>query len=187
MKKIVFALLVLALVLAGCTQPTTPPITPNPDANLNFPPGGPDMTNTVENTDTVQVNYRGTLADGTEFDSSLKPGRTPLEFEVGAGQMIKGFDKAVVGMKLNEEKTVILSPSDAYGETDPSLIIDFTKERFGEGFDQVTVGMKIQADNGQRGIVTAKTATSATVNFNHELAGKPLTFWIKIVTIQKSG
>ena len=74
------------------------------------------MKDTVQTSDTIQVNYKGTLNDGTEFDSSLKPGRTPLEFKVGAGQMIKGFDAAVVGMKLGEEKTVILQPADAYGE-----------------------------------------------------------------------
>ncbi|MBU0635755.1 peptidylprolyl isomerase [Candidatus Micrarchaeota archaeon] len=144
------------------------------------------MTETVQNGDTIKVNYRGTLDDGTEFDSSLKPGRTPLEFAVGAGQMIKGFDAAVVGMALNEEKTVTLEPADAYGETNPEMIQEFSKEAFGELFDQLTIGQQIQASNGLIGVVLEKTDSTAKLDFNHELAGKKLTFWIQIVEIQKA-
>ena len=134
--------------------------------------------------DRVRVHYTGTLDDGTEFDSSLKPGRTPLEFSVGAGQMIAGFDKAVLGMKLNEEKTVTLSPADAYGElnTTPQTI---PKDQFRSQFGTLTVGQKLQLSNGLEATVTAKSAASADVIINHPLAGKPLTFWIKVVSIQK--
>ena len=72
---------------------------------------------TVKNGDHVFVHYTGTLDNGTKFDSS--EGREPLEFDVGAGQMIKGFDAAVVGMKVGDEKTVKIKAADAYGEADP--------------------------------------------------------------------
>lgn len=144
------------------------------------------MSTTVETGDTITVNYRGTLSDGTEFDSSLKPGRTPLEFTVGAGQMIAGFDEAVVGMKLNEEKTVTLAPDKAYGETRPDLIVKIPLEQLAEiPANQLVVGAKLAAGNGMQGTITAISDTDATINFNHELAGKTLMFWIKIVTIDK--
>ncbi|MDR1412655.1 MAG: FKBP-type peptidyl-prolyl cis-trans isomerase [Actinomycetes bacterium] len=66
--------------------------------------------------DTVKVDYTGKLEDGTVFDSSETEGRTPLEFTVGAGEMIPGFDKGVVGMKVGEKKTLTLPPEEAYGE-----------------------------------------------------------------------
>ncbi len=72
---------------------------------------------TVEAGDTIEVNYTGTLEDGTKFDSSLDRGKT-LPFTVGAGQMIKGFDTGVIGMKLGESKVLTLAPKDAYGEYD---------------------------------------------------------------------
>ncbi|MDO8624827.1 MAG: FKBP-type peptidyl-prolyl cis-trans isomerase, partial [Candidatus Diapherotrites archaeon] len=103
MQKRIFAIaLLLAVLVAGCAQnpQNTAPAntagnnaTPALGANTNT--GGTQLTTQnaiIQNGDTVQVNYRGTLSDGTEFDSSLKTGRTPLEFKVGAGQMIKGFD-----------------------------------------------------------------------------------------------
>ena len=74
---------------------------------------------TVENGDTVKVHYTGTLEDGEKFDSSLDRGE-PLEFTVGAGQMIPGFDAGVVGMKLEEKKSLVLEAKDAYGERDDS-------------------------------------------------------------------
>lgn len=178
------ALIIISLALAGCTQNN--PNNPNNDQNQNNNPnGGANLQETVQKGDTVQVNYKGTLDDGTEFDSSLKPGRTPLEFAVGAGQMIKGFDAAVVGMKLNEEKTVTLQPSEAYGEIKPELKQFFPKEQFGATFDQLQIDQKMQASNGMPAVVMDKNADGALMNFNHELAGKRLTFWIEIVKIQK--
>jgi len=73
----------------------------------------------VENWDSIEVNYKGTFTDGKQFDSSYDRGQT-LPFTVGAGQMIPGFDKAVVGMKVGEKKSITLQPADAYGEKDPN-------------------------------------------------------------------
>lgn len=178
---ITLALILIVVLAAGCTG-TNP--NPAPDTNSNNPTNGGTNMPTVQNGDTISVNYRGTLADGTEFDSSLKEGRTPLEFVVGAGQMIKGFDQAVVGMKQNQEKTITLAPADAYGEknTTPQEI---PKEQFGALFETLTVGQILQTANGLEAEVLSKTANSATVLINHPLAGKALTFWIKIETIQK--
>lgn len=188
-NRVFLVISVLALfLLAGCTQnnlvnPTNPPgANPNPP-NPN-PTGGNDLQQTVQKGDTIQVNYRGTLEDGTEFDSSLKPGRTPLEFTVGGGQMIKGFDAAVVGMKLDEEKTVTLQPSEAYGEKKPELRQFAPKEQFGEIFEQLQIGQEIPTQFGNATIVD-KNSGGATIDFNHKLAGKKLAFWIKIAKIQK--
>ncbi|MFH0954672.1 MAG: peptidylprolyl isomerase [Candidatus Micrarchaeota archaeon] len=185
LQKLAIGIILLALLVAGCTQ--SPPANPNPNPNNDNnqqPSGGNTMADTAQNGDTIQVNYKGTLADGTEFDSSLKPGRTPLEFTVGAGQMIKGFDAAVVGMKLNEEKTVTLSPADAYGEknTTPQTV---PKAQFGSSFDQLEVGKEYSLADGRIMAVISKNADSATVTLNSKLAGQALTFWIKIVSIQK--
>ena len=83
----------------------------------------------VEKGDKVKVEYTGKLEDGTIFDSSEKQG-APLEFEVGAGQVIKGFDEAVVGMKKDEEKEITLKPEEGYGERNPELVKDMPKESF---------------------------------------------------------
>lgn len=171
------------LLLAGCTQnnPNNPNNDQNQNSNAN---GGTNLQETVQKGDTIQVNYKGTLEDGSEFDSNLKPGRTPLEFTVGGGQMIKGFDAAVVGMKLNEEKTVALQPADAYGAIKPELRQFVPKEQFGATFDQLQIGQEIPTQFGNV-IVVDKNSDGATIDFNHKLAGKKLVFWIKVVKIQK--
>ncbi|MCK5373322.1 MAG: FKBP-type peptidyl-prolyl cis-trans isomerase, partial [Candidatus Aenigmarchaeota archaeon] len=82
----------------------------------------------VKKGDKVKVEYTGTLEDGTVFDSSEKHGE-PLEFEVGAGQMIKGFDDAVVDMEKGDEKEITLKPADAYGDPNPQLIQKVPKDK----------------------------------------------------------
>jgi len=133
----------------------------------------------VKNGDYVSVHYTGTLDNGTIFDSSLD--REPLEFDVGAGQMIKGFDDAVLGMKVGEEKTVKIKAADAYGEADPRNIIEVPKQNVPP---TVKVGDTLSA-GGQPVKVIRVTNTTVTINANHPLAGKDLTFKIKIVNIGK--
>lgn len=190
MKSLVFALVFSFILLLGCSQQNT-----QNNANLTIT-ASQDTTGSsaqeinsmpkVQKGDTVLVNYKGTLEDGSEFDSSLKPGRTPLEFTVGAGQMIKGFDAAVIGMKAGEEKTVTLKPSEAYGERREDTVQFVPKENFGEIFDQLQVGQQVQASNGLTPTVIEKTSTGAKLDFNHFLAGKKLVFWIKVEKIQKA-
>jgi peptidylprolyl isomerase len=127
----------------------------------------------------VSVDYTGKLTDGTVFDSSV--GRTPLEFDVGAGQMIKGFDDGVLGMKIGEKKTVTIPPEQAYGIVDSKKIITIEKQSFPQ-FDAMQAGMTVGAGN-LIGKVVEKTATAAKIDFNHELAGKTLIFEITLVSI----
>ena len=140
------------------------------------------MVEKVETGNTVAVEYKGTLEDGTQFDASK--GRGPLEFRAGAGQMIKGFDSAVNGMTLNEEKTVTMEPSQAYGETDQSKIVEVPKENIGDA-NNLKVGQSVTSSQGVNGVVKEIKDDVIVIDFNHQLAGKKLTFWIKVVRIDK--
>jgi len=130
--------------------------------------------------DHISVNYTGKLEEGKVFDTSI--GREPLEFEVGAGQMIKGFDSAVVGMKVGETKTVTLNPQDAYGLADTRKIISVDSGMFPE-FSKLQIGMNVGSNAGLTGRVTQKNEKNAIIDFNHELAGKKLIFEITLVSI----
>jgi peptidylprolyl isomerase len=139
----------------------------------------------AQNGDTVKVHYTGTLSDGTVFDSSVNA--NPLEFTVGAGQMIAGFDKAVLGMKVGETKKVTIPPDQAYGARDESATKVVKKSELPEGLN-VKAGDKLQAQasNGNYVVtVIAVTDTTFTVDFNHDLAGKDLTFEIKLVELTR--
>ncbi|MBR9707458.1 MAG: peptidylprolyl isomerase, partial [Candidatus Diapherotrites archaeon] len=129
----------------------------------------------VEKDDFVKVHYKGTLGDGSVFDSS--EGREPLAFQVGAGQMIKGFDAAVVGMKVGEKKTITMEPADAYGESNADLIKSIGRDQLGE-MSEVSIGQVIYANSSggsTKGVITAVDDTNVTIDFNHDLAGKALT------------
>ena len=136
----------------------------------------------VESGDHVFVDYTGTLEDGTVFDSSQ--GRAPLEFTAGAGQMIKGFDDAVIGMKEGEEKTVTIQPEDAYGFSNPANVFDVPVENIPNG---TQAGNTLFTGNGQRVRVVEINNETAVIDANHFLAGKVLIFRIKIVKIEKQG
>jgi peptidylprolyl isomerase len=134
--------------------------------------------------DTVRIHYTGTLDDGTQFDSSA--GRDPLEFAVGSGQVIPGFDRAVEGMGVGENKTVQIAPDEGYGERHEQLVQDVPKSALPENIDP-QIGMRLQA-SGQDGrvmqlVVTKIAEDSITVDGNHPLAGKTLNFEIELVEI----
>ncbi|MFN5334827.1 MAG: peptidylprolyl isomerase [Bacteroidota bacterium] len=134
--------------------------------------------------DTVRVHYTGKLTTGEQFDSSA--GREPLEFEVGAGMMIKGFDDAVVGMQVGDKKTITLAPAEAYGEVRQEMIIEFPKENFPA---QITpeIGMQLMMNNGAGHqipvTITEILAEVVVLDANHQLAGKELVFDIEMVAI----
>lgn len=134
--------------------------------------------------DKVKVHYTGKLTTGEVFDSS--EGREPLEFTVGGGQMIKGFDEAVNGMELNEKKTVTIPTAEAYGEHRDELIQEVPKNQLPEDMNP-EVGQKLVATNdlGHQTYVSVTNVTeeSITVDANHELAGKDLVFDIQLVEI----
>jgi peptidylprolyl isomerase len=132
--------------------------------------------------DTVRVHYRGTLADGTEFDSS--EGREPLEFTLGAGVVIPGFEAAVVGLEPGEKRTVTLPPEDAYGPKNETLIQRVDADAFSE--DPYVGGhVDLIAPDGGRlpGEITAVDEQGVVLDFNHPLAGETLTFEVELVQI----
>jgi FKBP-type peptidyl-prolyl cis-trans isomerase 2 len=193
----IFSILVLALLLFGCTQTENQNATPTSSASIqaSIQPTtqGGDGTMTAQNGDTVSVDYVGTLDNGTVFDTSIKaeaqkaglplrPSYSPLEFTVGAGQMIAGFDKGVVGMKEGETKTVHLTPSEAYGEKRADAIISVPIANVPNG---TKVGSQLSASNGAPGVVIEVNATHVKIDFNHELAGKALNFKIIMRKITK--
>lgn len=134
--------------------------------------------------DTVRIHYRGTLGDGTEFDSSA--GRDPLEFALGGGQVIPGFDSAVDGMLVGDSKTVTISPEEAYGPRHEQLVQQVPRSTLPENIDPV-VGMNLQSQSpdGQvmNLVITGIEEESITLDANHPLSGQALTFAIELVEI----
>ncbi len=138
----------------------------------------------IENGDQVSLEYTGTLNDGTIFDSNV--GKDALTFTAGAGQMIAGFDAAVVGMNVGEEKTFTLAPSEAYGERNEEYVQKMNASELKNIIGQEPIiGMVLTASNGARGTIIDISEGFASIDFNHELAGKSLTFKIKILDIKK--
>ena len=138
--------------------------------------------------DTVRVHYTGKLTTGEQFDSSA--GREPLEFEVGAGMMIKGFDDAVVGMAIGDKKTINIQPNEAYGERNEQMIIEFPRSNFPDDMAP-EIGMQLMMNNsaGQQFPVTITEVQDEIVvlDANHMLAGKELVFDIEMVEIDAKG
>jgi peptidylprolyl isomerase len=138
----------------------------------------------VKKGDVVRVHYTGKLTSGDQFDSSA--GREPLEFTVGAGQMIKGFDAALPGMKVGDKKTINIAAVDAYGEKNEEAIIDFPKENVPPDM-KLEPGMKLTLSNqqGQPVPVVVKEINDDIIKLdaNHFLAGEELVFDIELVEI----
>ena len=166
MKQII-ALLSVVLIL-GCVS-STAKNTGNATSGL-----------IIENGDHVAVEYTGTLENGTVFDSSA--GKMPLEFDAGKGQMIKGFDQAVIGMREGEEKTVTIKPEDGYGIPDPKNIIEVPISIVPNG---TKAGDMLYAGAQRVRVVEIRNDT-VLLDANHFLAGKTLIFKIKIVRIEKN-
>jgi len=145
--------------------------------------GGNNMI--IKNGDKVKVDYTGSLEDGKIFDDSKKHGK-PLEFEVGAKQVIKGFEDAVMGMKKDEEKNISLKPEEAYGDYNKELIKKVPRDGLPKD-QEPKPGMMLMMSltNGQQ--VPAKikevSENDITIDLNHPLAGKVLNFKLKIAEI----
>ena len=138
----------------------------------------------VESSMYVSVHYTGTLSDGEQFDSS--EGHPPLEFKTGAGQMIKGFEAAIMGMSLNEKKVFTLSPQDAYGERDESRTHEFARSDVPpEITPEVGQLLALTSHDGRQipASITAVDDEKVTVDLNHPLAGQSLTFEVEVVGI----
>src|ERR1043165_8979311 len=139
----------------------------------------------VENGNTVQVHYTGTLKNGETFDSS--EGREPLEFTVGSGQVINGFDKAVRDMNVGEKKTVNIPVDEAYGQRTQEALVSVPRSEFPEDIAP-EVGMELQMSDDQGHVfpvIVAEVADDHVVlDANHPLAGEDLTFEIEVVNIK---
>jgi len=139
---------------------------------------------TVKTGDTVRVHYHGRLTNGSTFDSSA--GRDPLEFQVGAGMVIKGFDNGVLEMQVGDKKTVQIPVDQAYGPKNEELIMEFPKANIPPDL-KPEVGMELQMSNAQGQVFPVKVAAvgeeSVTLDANHPLAGEELIFDIELVEI----
>ncbi|MFH0729343.1 MAG: peptidylprolyl isomerase [Pseudomonadota bacterium] len=132
----------------------------------------------------VSVDYKGTLGNGEVFDSSH--GRTPLEVEIGADQLIKGFENALLGMSLNEKKTFTLVPEEAYGLRDDNQKRSFSLSEIPPDMNpEVGQTIALSTPDGQQmpATITEVTKEQVTIDMNHPLAGESLTFEIEIVGI----
>lgn len=138
----------------------------------------------VKNGDTVKIHYKGTLQDGTVFDQS--EGRGPLEFKVGEQRVIPGFEKAVLGMKVGDKKTTTIPCDEAYGEKRDELLIKAPREKMPEGHEpKVGDQLQMMTQQGQPVPVEiiAVNDQEVTLDANHPLAGKDLTFALELVEI----
>jgi peptidylprolyl isomerase len=138
----------------------------------------------VKSGDKVKVHYHGKLTSGETFDSSA--GCEPLEFEVGGGMVIKGFDEGVTGMSVGEKKTINIPYNDAYGPRNAEMVIDMPKDRFPKDM-QLEVGMPLMMSDGSgqnfEVVVIQLKENSVVLDANHPLAGQDLVFDIELVEI----
>ncbi len=136
--------------------------------------------------DKVQVHYEGRLDDGTTFDSSR--GREPIEFTIGEGEVVPGFEEAVTGMTAGEKKTTTISAGQAYGDRMDDLLFSVSRDQVPDGMD-VKVGDQLSVGLPSGETVPMQVAgvddDSLTLDANHPLAGKDLTFDLELVNIQE--
>ena len=139
---------------------------------------------TAADGNTVKVHYTGSLDDGSVFDSS--EGRDPLQFTVGAGQVIQGFDKAVTGLAVGDTNEVTFEPEEGYGPHRPEMVFDVPREQFPQDVTP-EVGMRLaaQGPGGQplELVIVELGEETIKVDANHALAGKRLTFKVELVEI----
>lgn len=138
----------------------------------------------IKKGDKVKVHYTGSLDDGTIFDSSK--GKDPLEFEVGSGKVIKGFDDAIIGMEKGKEKEVKIKSEDAYGNQNAELLKKIPRSQLPpEPEPKVGMMLALTSPDGQQipARISNVTKEDVTIDLNHPLAGKNLTFKIEVVEI----
>jgi len=139
----------------------------------------------IEKGNKIKVEYEGKLENGQVFDASKNHGK-PLEFEVGTGSVIKGFDAAVIGMEKGEEKEVTIKPFDAYGPVRPDLVKEFPRERLPKEREPkvgMTLGMALPSGQHMSAKIIEVKDKTVKLDMNHPLAGKTLMFNLKIVEI----
>lgn len=170
------------LVVAACggddsattTSEAAAPATTQATLDATSAPDG----RTVQSGDAVAVHYTGTLDNGEEFDSSI--GGPTLNFTAGAGEMIAGFDAAVMGMTVGESKTIRITPDEAYGLRNDGLITEIGRDSVP---DNVTVGQELVDGVGNVVVVVEVRDDVVVIDQNHPLAGEALNFEIELVSI----
>ena len=142
----------------------------------------------VKQGDRVTIEYQGMLDDGETVENSSNTG--PFELKVGEGAMPPGFENALIGMKEGEEKTVVLQPEEAFGHKDKNLLHQVNKSVFGENINPkigMVLGMTVEK-GGQKqkipALVTAVNGDEVTIDFNHPLAGKAITYKFTVMAIK---
>ena len=195
MKFIILSLLLVILMFGCANQSQSTNINTTLSSQNNLTVGDVMKDRAVQSGDTVLVDYVGTLDNGTVFDTSIQavaqaanlpphPSYQPFNFVVGSGQVIAGFDQGVIGMKVNEEKTIHIQAKDAYGEISSNYIIEVPVANVSGGAN-LTVGGVIYANGGaSQGFITRIENGNATIDFNHPLAGKALNFKLTLRSIQ---
>lgn len=185
-------LLAVALIAAACADdvdvgPDTIPTTPDTSAPTT---PGPVASGAVQQGDFVSVDYTGTFPNGTMFDTS--EGREPLQVQVGAGMTIPGFEAELLGMEVGENKQFTLEPNEAYGEYDPSLVIEesIPAENFGEDLTQyIGEDIVLQTETGmpvQAFVVEIENdVVLLEIDQNHPLAGETLVFDVTVRGIEE--
>ncbi len=139
----------------------------------------------VQNGSKVSIHYTGKLSDGQVFDTSVQEGRVPLEFVVGEGSMIEGFERGVLGMEVGDTRTITMASDDAYGPVRDDLMFEVpitnvpTTVKVGDA-------LRAEVDNGMMSLFTVTEVKIDTVvlDGNHPLAGKDLTFDIQLLSMQ---
>ena len=141
----------------------------------------------VKENNTVKVNYTGKLSDGQVFDSS--EGREPLEFTLGQGKLIPGFEKGLIDMKLNEKKTITIPKEEAYGEINANLIQEVKKTELPQDMaPEVGMGLVSKSPDGQEMnlMVVEVREETIVIDGNHPLAGKELIFDLEVLAITEA-
>lgn len=141
----------------------------------------------VKENNTVKVNYTGKLSDGQIFDTS--EGKEPIEFTLGQGKLIPGFEKGLIDMKLNEKKTITIPQEEAYGDVNKDLIQEVQKTELPQDMaPEVGMGLVSKSPDGQEMnlMVVEVKEDSIVIDGNHPLAGKDLIFDLEVVEIKET-
>ncbi|MFB6282831.1 MAG: peptidylprolyl isomerase [Halobacteria archaeon] len=152
---------------------------------------------TIEEGDVVEVHYTGKLPEGDVFDTSREevakesgifdPERTyePLEFQVGAGEMIEGFEEGILELTEGDREEIEMPPEKAYGEHDPEQLVEYEYDEFEDILGQEPEeGMCVQTEGGAHGDITEVEEDSVTIDFNPHLAGETLMFDIEVLDVK---
>lgn len=176
---VLVAAVALALTVAACGSDDGAGATDEPTTVATTAPADGGLI--VEDGDLVEVHYVGTLDDGTQFDSSRDRGQ-PLSFTVASGEVIKGFDDAVRGLKVGETRVYTMPPEDAYGEWSQDNVLELP---YGEEQGDVAVGDQVFLNNGQPAVILEVKEDTVVLDANHQLAGKALTFEVEVLSITR--